>query len=155
MAKRTYRYFDGEPLYPFGFGLSYTTFTYSNPRVERSEILAEGTVNVSVDVANVGAISGDEVVELYLTHPGVAGAPVRALQGFQRVLLDHGQSKTVSFMLRGRDLSTVDEAGQRQIVPGPVRLWIGGGQPISRPGLPQLPGVQTQFTISSAATLPD
>ena len=150
MAKRTYRYFDGDPLYAFGYGLSYTTFAYSNPQVDRPEIPADGTVNVSVDVTNAGTIASDEVVELYLTHPGVAGAPLRALQGFQRVHLDRGQRKTVSFTLRGRDLSIVNASGQRQIVPGTVQVWIGGGQPGST-----LPGVQTQFSVSSGATLPD
>ena len=95
-------------------------------------------------------MASDEVVELYLTHPGAAGAPLRALQGFQRVRLDPGQRKTVSFTLRGRDLSIVNEAGQRQIVPGTVQVSIGGGQPGSK-----LPGAQTQFTITSGATLPD
>jgi beta-glucosidase len=155
MAKRTYRYFDGEPLYPFGYGLSYATFAYTNPRVDRTEIPADGTVNVSVDVANAGGMSSDEVVELYLTHPAAAGAPLRALQGFQRVRLDPGRRKTVSFTLRGRDLSIVNEAGQRQIVPGTVQVWIGGGQPVSRPELPKLPGAQMQFTITSGATLPN
>jgi beta-glucosidase len=150
MAKRTYRYFDGEPLYPFGYGLSYATFAYSNPRVDRTEIPADGTANFSVDVANAGSMSSDEVVELYLTHQGVAGAPLRALQGFQRVRLDPGQRKTVSFTLRGRDLSIVNDAGQRQIVPGNVQVWIGGGQPGSN-----VRGAKTQFTIKSGAILPD
>jgi beta-glucosidase len=150
MAKRTYRYFDGEPLYAFGYGLSYTTFAYSNPRVDRTDIQAGGTVTVSVDLANTGTRSSDEVVELYLTHPGIDGAPLRALEGFQRVHLDSGQRKTVSFTLRGRDLSVVNEAGQRRIVPGAVQVWIGGGQPGSK-----LPGAQTQFIINSGATLPD
>ena len=150
MSGRTYRYFDGAPLYAFGYGLSYTTFAYSNPRVDRTTVTADGAVSVSVDVANAGNMSSDEVVELYLTHPGIGGAPLRALQGFQRVHLDRGQRRTVSFTLRGRELSVVNEAGQRQIVPGTVRVWIGGGQPGSK-----LPGAQTQFNISSGATLPD
>ncbi len=76
MAGRTYRYFKGETLYPFGHGLSYTTFGYANPRVA-----TKGEVTVSVDVTNSGARDGDEVVQLYLSHPGVTGAPVRALEG--------------------------------------------------------------------------
>jgi len=152
MAKRTYRYFDGELLYPFGYGLSYTSFAYSSPRVDNARIAADGVVTVLVDVSNKGAMAGDEVVQLYLTHAGVAGAPLRALAGFRRVHLDRGQKETVLFRLRDRDLSIVDEAGKRRIMPGTVQVWVGGGQPISRTGAA---GVQTQFTITSEATLPD
>jgi beta-glucosidase len=155
MAKRTYRYFDGDALYPFGYGLSYTTFSYSNARIDNPSIPAEGTVTISVDVANTGAISGDEVVQLYLKHSGVAGAPLRALRGFQRIHLGRGQSKTVQFILRQRDLSLVDGDGKHRIVPGAVQVWIGGGQPAARDGLAKLPGTQTQFTIASEANLPD
>ena len=155
MAKRTYRYFDGEPLFPFGYGLSYTSFSYSHPRVDNANVAADGAVTVSVDVANTGAMAGDEVVQLYLTHPGVAGAPLRALQGFQRVHLARGQRKTVSFKLHDRDLSIVDEAGKHRIVPGKVEVWVGGGQPVVRSGLPKTAGAQTEFTITSEATLPD
>jgi beta-glucosidase len=155
MAKRTYRYFDGEPLYGFGYGLSYTTFTYSNPRVDQPAVPASGAVTISVDVTNTGTMASDEVVELYLTHPDVAGAELRALQGFQRVHLQSGQRKTVSFTLRDRDLSVVDEAGARQIIPGKVQVWIGGGQPTTRTTQPKTPGAEAQFVITSAATLPD
>ena len=155
MAKRTYRYFDGEPLYPFGYGLSYTSFSYSNPQVDNASVAADGTVTLSVDVTNSGAVAGDEVVQLYLTHPGLNGAPIRSLQGFQRVHLDKGEKKTVSFTVRDRGLSIVDEAGKRRIVPGKVDVWIGGGQPVARTGIPQPAGAQTQFTITSEAVLPD
>ncbi len=155
MAKRTYRYFDGEPLYPFGYGLSYTSFSYSHPRVDNANVTADGAVTVSVEVANSGAVAGDEVVQVYLTHPGVAGAPLRALQGFQRVHLARGEKKTVSFTLRDRELSIVDEAGKHRIVPGKVDVWVGGGQPTVRSGLLKTAGAQTEFTITSEATLPD
>jgi beta-glucosidase len=155
MAKRTYRYLDGQPLYPFGYGLSYTSFTYGKPRVDHAKISAKQQVTLFVDVTNSGSMPGDEVVQLYLTHPGITGAPVRALKGFQRIHLDRGEKKTVSFVLRDRDLSIVDEAGKHRIVPGNVAVWIGGGQPTARPGLPKPAGAQTQFTITSEATLPD
>jgi beta-glucosidase len=155
MAKRTYRYFDGEPLYPFGFGLSYTSFTYDNPRVTHPKVSAQESAVISVDVANTGAMAGDEVVQLYLTHPGVPAAPLRALKGFQRVHLDRGQQKTISFVLNDRDLSIVDTAGKHRIVPGEVQIWLGGGQPVTRPGLPQTPGAKTRLTLTTEVTLPD
>jgi beta-glucosidase len=155
MAKRTYRYFEGEPLYPFAYGLSYTSFSYSHPRVDNANVAADGPVTVSVDVANSGAMAGDEVAQIYLTHPGAAGAPLRALQGFQRIHLSRGQKKTVSFTLHGRELSIVDEAGKHRIVPGKVEVWVGGGQPTVRSGLPKTAGARTEFNIASEATLPD
>ena len=155
MADRTYRYFRGEPLYPFGYGLSYTTFAYSDASVNHSSIPADGSVTVSVQVENTGAMASDEVVELYLTHSGVAGAPLRALSGFQRVHLDRGEKKTVSFTLSGRDLSIVDESGARRVVPGKVEAWIGGGQPEVRSGLTKAQGATTTFRITSESKLPD
>ena len=116
MAKRTYRYFDQEPLYPFGYGLSYTTFTYGNARVDHETIAATGVVTVSVDVTNSGAMASDEVVQIYLTHPGVAGAPLRAMKGFSRIYLAPGEKKTVQFALRDRELGIVDPVGKHRIV---------------------------------------
>jgi beta-glucosidase len=155
MAQRTYRYFSGTPLYPFGFGLSYTNFAYSNARVDHQEITADGAVTVSVDVKNSGAMAGDEVVQLYLSHPGVQGAPIRALEGFTRVHLAPGEQKTGSFTLRDRQLSVVDNAGKTRIVPGMVDVWIGGGEPVGVVGQTPPPGAKIQFHITSAAVLPD
>jgi beta-glucosidase len=155
MANRTYRYFTGEALYPFGYGLSYTQFDYANARVENPGVPADGTAVVSVEVSNRGTMAGDEVAQLYLAHPGVAEAPLRALEGFQRIHLERGQKKTVTFRLRDRDLSTVDVDGKRRIVPGPVEVWIGGGPRDVRSGLVKTAGVNVQFTITSEATLPD
>jgi beta-glucosidase len=155
MSKRTYRYFDGEVLYPFGYGLSFTTFKYANARPSKPSIGADEEIKFSVDVTNSGAMESDEVVQLYLTHSKAQGAPLRALKGFQRIHLKQGETKTVEFTLKERDLSVVDEAGQHQIVPGDVQVWIGGGQPVSRKGLPEAAGVKTQFSITSGAALPD
>jgi len=155
MNKRTYRYFAGEPLYPFGYGLSYTTFAYSNGRVSKASVAANEELTVSVDVTNSGGMASDEVVQLYVTHPGVPGAPLRALKGFQRIHVAKGEKQTVAFTLRARDLSIVDENGKRRIVPGQVDLWVGGGQPVSRKGLSPAAGSKIQFSITSAATLPD
>ncbi|PYX80792.1 MAG: glucan 1,4-alpha-glucosidase [Acidobacteria bacterium] len=155
MAKRTYRYFAGEALYPFGYGLTYTSFTYMNAKVNQPSVPADGSVSVTVDVSNSGRLAGDEVVQLYLAHPGVPGAPLRALQGFQRVHLEPGQTKTVTFDLTNRQLGVVDEAGTHRILPGKVQVWIGGGQPVSRAGLGRTGGAETQFTITGESTLPE
>jgi beta-glucosidase len=155
MSKRTYRYFAGEPLYPFGYGLSYTTFAYSNARVSRSNVSAAEGVTVSVDVSNSGAMAGDEVVQLYLTHPGVPGVPLRALKAFQRIHLGGSEKKTVELTLHDRELSIVDESGKHRVIPGQVDVWIGGGQPVSRSGLTPTAGLKTQFAIAAGAVLPD
>ncbi|MGH9523243.1 MAG: glycoside hydrolase family 3 C-terminal domain-containing protein, partial [Terriglobales bacterium] len=152
MSNRTYRYFGGEPLYPFGYGLSYTTFAYKNARVDPTAISAQGTVTISVDVSNHGSLAGDEVVQLYLTHSGMAGAPLRALAGFKRVHLAPGQQTTVEFALQNRQLGIVDNAGNHRVVAGRVQVWIGGGQPSSAR---KQAGAATEFTITGAASLPE
>lgn len=155
MSNRTYRYFKGQPLYPFGYGLSYTRFTYSNARVSRPSIAADGEVTISADVTNSGARSGDEVVELYLTHPATPGAPIRSLEGFERIHLAPGERRTVAFTLRDRALGIVDPAGRHRIVPGTVEVWVGGGQPAGRPGLERAAGIATRFSITGGRALPD
>ena len=98
-------------------------------------------------------MASDEVVQLYLTHAGFAGAALRELHGFERVHLAPGQRKTVTFTLQDRDLSVVDADGKRQIAAGNVQAWIGGGQPSS--GMNAVAGVGTGFTITSSKVLPD
>ena len=155
MNGRTYRYFSETPLYPFGYGLSYTTFEYSNARVERPEVSANEAVTLSVDVKNTGAMAGDEVVEVYVSHPDVTGAPLRALAGFERMHLNRGEQRTVHFTLRDRELSIVDEAGKRRIIPGAVNVWVGAGQPVAGLGQATPKGAKTEFRITGEATLPD
>ena len=97
---RTYMYFKGEPLYPFGYGLSYTTFAYSNLRDQRGVVERQGLVDVSVDVKNTGARAGDEVVQLYVKHIGSAvDRPNKELRGFKRVAIEAGETKTVTITL--------------------------------------------------------
>jgi len=155
MARRTYRYLTEQPLYPFGYGLSYTTFRYDNAEADSPQISADGSVAISARVTNTGKSAGDEIVELYLSHSGVEAVPICALAGFQRVHLEAGASKTVKFSLRDRDLSIVDAAGVRRIVPGDVKAWIGGGQPVAGSGQSPSAGVEAAFRITSAATLPE
>lgn len=155
MAKHTYRYFNGEPLYPFGYGLSYTAFQYRRPTVSAESIAADGSVKISTEVTNRGAMDGDEVVQLYLTHAGMTGAPLRELRGFERIHLLPGQSKTVTFSLAGRDLSLVDADGNRRIASGTVRVWIGGGQPATPENKFASAGAATEFRITSEKILPD
>jgi len=155
MNGRTYRYFTEQPLYPFGYGLSFSSFTYSDARITPDQVAAGSAVTVSVRVTNSSSIPGDEVVELYLSHPSIDGAPIRALVGFQRIHLAASASQTVNFTLHDRDLSLVDENGVRRVVPGSVDIWIGGGQPIAGPGQPASKGASAKFAITSAATLDD
>ena len=150
MHNRTYKYHAGEVLYPFGHGLSYTSFGYANPRIAMSE--AGG--RVSVDVTNRGRMASDEVVQLYLSRPDIAGQPIRALKAFDRIHLAAGETKTVEMMLDDRALSIVDDKGVRKLVPGKVDVWIGGGQPVSRPGMTAAPGVATSLTMSRSKVLP-
>jgi len=92
MQKRTYRYFTGTPLYPFGYGLSYSTFEYGNLKLSPPQIQAGETLTVQVDVHNTSKVAGDEVAELYLEFPTRIGAPARALRGLARVHLAPGEN---------------------------------------------------------------
>src|SRR5581483_9461362 len=129
MKNRTYRYFTGEPLYPFGYGLSYSTFEYSGMKLSNPSVQAGNPVDVELDVKNTGKRDGDEVVQLYITFPKVAGAPLRALRGFTRVSLKAGEQKHVKLTLGPRDMSYVDEAGDRLVSAGDYVITAGGGQP--------------------------
>jgi beta-glucosidase len=148
MKGRTYRYFTGKPLYPFGHGLSYTRFAYGAPVLTSKVVKAGATLGVTAQVRNAGALAGDEVVQLYLTFPQAPGMPVRALRGFARVHLAPGEAKPVHFDLNPRDLSSVTPAGQRIVAPGAYTLSVGGGQPGTG-----APVVETRFTIDGTTTL--
>jgi len=129
MKNRTYRYFTGRPLYPFGYGLSYTTFRYSGLTLPQQEIEAGDPLQAEVTVTNTGHVAGDEVVQLYLNFPDVAGAPRIALRGFRRIHLEPGASEKVDFELKRRDLSMVTENGNPIVAQGDYTISIGGGQP--------------------------
>jgi beta-glucosidase len=129
MKNRTYRYFEGTPLYPFGYGLSYTQFDYSNLKLPSGAVKAGDPLHAEVTVKNTGEKEGDEVVQLYLSFPNVKGAPLKALRGFERVHLNAGESKAVGFELKARDLSMVSEVGEPIVAAGTYRVSVGGGQP--------------------------
>ena len=124
---RTYMYSKGEPLYPFGFGLSYTTFKYSNLRTSSSQLAKDGTVTVNVDVTNTGSRVGDEVVQLYVKHlRSKVERPREELKGFQRITLQPNETKTVQIPLQAATLAWWDEK-----LPGfrveaePIRVMVG------------------------------
>jgi beta-glucosidase len=129
MAGRTYRYFKGEPLYPFGFGLSYTKFAYGRLKIDSNSVKAGEPIKVSVDVTNVGDRDGDEVVQLYLTDvTASAPVPIRTLVGFDRISLRPREKRTVTFTITPRQMSLIDERGKRVIEPEEFVVSVGAGQ---------------------------
>ena len=149
MDGRTYRYFSGQPVYPFGFGLSYTRFDYAPLKVEPVQADAGQGLRVTTTVRNVGARAGDEVAQLYLNFPTAPGAPRVALRGFQRVSLKPGEAKAVTFSLSPRDLSSVDAEGMRQVTTGRYKVSVGSGQPDTG-----VPGRSAEFAVAKAVALP-
>ena len=149
MKGRTYRYFEGKPLYPFGYGLSYSKFAYNNAKLSSSTVKAGADLQVDVDIRNTSSVAGDEVAQVYVSFPKLPGAPIRALRGFARVHLAPGQTQHVHFTLDPRDLSCVNEAGVRMVAAGAYRLFVGGGQPGTNAA-----GVETPFSIRGEVTLP-
>jgi beta-glucosidase len=133
MANRTYRYFQDEPLYPFGYGLSYTTFKYKDLRLTPGTIQAGENIQVQVTVENTGKLAGDEVVQLYLADlEASVPVPLRSLQGFERIHLAPGEKRTVSFTLTPYQMALVDYSGQRVVEPGKFLVTVGGKQPDSK-----------------------
>jgi beta-glucosidase len=125
-ARRGYVFDDNSALYPFGFGLSYTTFSYSKPVVDHAEIAASGKAMVSVTVSNTGSRAGDEVVQMYIHHPvSSVVQPVIALRGFKRVHIDAGKSETVTFEVGPDELSILNAQMKGVVEPGPVDVLIG------------------------------
>lgn len=149
MQNRTYRYFNGEPLYRFGYGLSYSKFEYRPPRFSTGELSPGETLTVEAEVKNASGRDGDEVVQLYLEFPSVAGAPLRALRGFRRIHVKARQSEHLKFFLKPEDLSMVDQDGHRIVAAGRYRLWVGGGQP----GVSS--GKSAEFVVQQERQLPD
>ncbi|MCI0490989.1 MAG: glycoside hydrolase family 3 C-terminal domain-containing protein [Blastocatellia bacterium] len=130
MQGRTYRYFKGEPLYPFGFGLSYTKFKYDNLNLSASRIKAGESLRINADVQNTGDRAGDEVIQLYVTDVSASvPVPIRSLAGVRRIFLKPGEKQSVSFTLSPTQMSVIDNKGKRVIEPGEFLVSIGGKQP--------------------------
>lgn len=125
MKNRTYRYFNGDVLYPFGYGLSFTKFKFKKLNVPQ-EVQIGDTISISTEVVNTGKSAGEEVVQLYLSHKDIAPeAPNSQLVGFQKVMLQPGERKIVHFKLSPRNLAYVDETGGVNTMPGKIKVYIG------------------------------
>ncbi len=149
MKNRTYRYYQGRPLYPFGYGLSFTKFDFRNLKVSNT-LKAGDSLDVDVDVRNMGARDGDAVAELYLSFPTAPGMPIRALRGFKRQPVAAGKTEHVHFKLDPRDLSSVNEAGDRLVTAGAYKISVGGSQPGMGASV-----VESQFTVEGEQKLPE
>ena len=126
--KYTSRYLDvpNTPQYPFGYGLSYTSFSLSNLRLSSTSVPVGGSLTVSADITNTGSVAGDDVAQLYLHESDTSILqPVRRLEGFKRVTLAPGQTQTVSFTLNGQNLGFYDNQGRYSVQPGPFGVWVG------------------------------
>jgi len=133
MKERTYKYMKEEPLYPFGFGLSYTKFEYSNLKLSSREIESGEPLEVSVDVKNIGGFVSDEVIQLYLKDiAATVRVPRYQLQGFKRINLKPGEKKTVSFKVTARQMALINYEGKAILEPGKFKVFIGGCQPNSQ-----------------------
>jgi beta-glucosidase len=125
MENRTYRYFKGDALFPFGYGLSYTTFHFDNLRIDRDSVQAGGKVVVTADVTNTGDTAGDEVVQLYVRQVSNPAAPIKELKGFKRINLQPGEKRRVAFTLSVNQLAVYDEELRAAVRPGRVDVSVG------------------------------
>jgi len=155
MDSRTYRYFKGEPLYPFGYGLSYTRFAYSQLVMPKT-VASGAPLTVRATVTNVGTKPGDEVVELYVTDVEASvRVPVRSLQGLQRIHLAPAERREVSFKLEPRQLAIVDDSGASVVEPGEFSVAVGGKQPgfKGRTDAATTSVVEGRFRVTGKATV--
>ncbi len=133
MQNRTYRYFKGIPLYPFGFGLSYTKFIYSNLKLSKTKINKSENVDAEVTVTNNGKVAGDEVVQLYLTHINAgADAALYTLKGFKRINLKPGASQKIKFVITSNMMKTVNDKGESVLNSGDIKISVAGSLPSER-----------------------
>ena len=150
MAGRTYRYMTEEPLYPFGFGLSYSAFEYNNLEFERAAVKMGERLPLKVTVKNTGARTAAEVAQFYLSDLEASTiVPQHKLVGFERVTLEPGESRTLAFTLTPEMMSFFDDNGKLTLEPGAFRLEVGGCSPGSRGQVLGAPAPQTaQFQVN-------
>lgn len=133
MENRTYRFMKNEALYPFGFGLSYTTFDYSDLKLSKDTIRAGEGFNVSVKVTNTGKMAGEEVVQVYIKDLEASWrVPNWQLSGMKRVRLESGETAEITFEIRPEQLAVVTDEGKSVIEPGEFEIYVGGSQPDAR-----------------------
>jgi len=135
MKDRTYRYFTGVPLYPFGYGLSYTHFPYTSGKLSTVTLQAGHSLTVSAQVKNAGDRDGDEAIEIYLVQKNIAEAPLRSLVGFEKLRLRRAETRAVQFTIIPRQLSIVAPDGTRRVQAGDYELYVGGGHPSHNGGI--------------------
>ena len=129
MKGKTYRYFKGDPLYEFGYGLSYTKFKYSNIEVP-STLESGNDLTVKVNVENIGDLKGDEVVQVYVQNTNADEFnPHKTLASFERVSFTPGEKKTLTFTIDKEQLSSVNANGEKVMLPGAYNISVGGAQP--------------------------
>jgi beta-glucosidase len=148
MKGRTYRYYSGKPLWGFGYGLSYSTFKYGPAKLSATSLQAGQLLTATVNVINTSSIAGDEVVEAYVKTPQ-PGGPIHSLAGLKRVHLNAGESRDVSIELSPRALSSVDDRGNRSVLPGTYHLSLGSTQPAETKTKSE-----ADFEVSGTARLP-
>jgi beta-glucosidase len=150
MAGRTYRYMTAEPLYPFGFGLSYSSFAYGDLTLDSDDVAAGASLGVHCTVTNAGSVEAEEVVQWYLSDlEATVAVPLHKLVGFQRVRLAPGERRSLEFTIRPEMLALVDEEGQSRLEPGQFRITVGGCSPGARGialGAPE--AVAAMFTLA-------
>ena len=130
MIGRTYRYFDEELIYPFGYGLSFTEFVYNNLEISPNEINEEDSIKITVDIKNIGKYSGDEVAQVYVSRKDLGfRVPKHELKAFKRILIERDEIKTVSFILKSSNLFSVNKEGKFVFPPGEITFYVGGCQP--------------------------
>jgi beta-glucosidase len=133
MKNRTYRYFKGEALYPFGFGLSYTNFSFTRLHLSKENIKKNESINAELTVTNTGKVASDNVVELYVTHlSGGENVPLYSLKGFKRITLAPGASQKVKFTITPDMMKLVNEAGESVLNSGKIKVSIGESLPSER-----------------------